>query len=63
MQLHELPNAVEHVVIFGRGTCHLLDDCGHMPKYGRVQQGWGGRREVIKLVDLIQLVDLESGEI
>ena len=39
MQLHELPNAVEHVVVFGRGARHLLDDCGHMPKYGRVQQG------------------------
>ena len=42
MQFHELSDAVEHVVVLGGGAGHLLDDRGHMPKYRRVEQGWGG---------------------
>ena len=26
VKLHELPDTVEHIVILGRGTRHLLDD-------------------------------------
>ena len=32
VKFHELPDTVEHVVIFGRGTRHLLDNGRHVTK-------------------------------
>ena len=40
VQLHELPDAVEHVVVLGGGARHLLDDGGHVAEDRGVQQGW-----------------------
>lgn len=39
VQLHKLPNIVEHVVVLGRGTRHLLNDGRHMTEDGRVEEG------------------------
>ena len=39
VQLHELPDAVEHVVVLGGGARHLLDDGGHVAEDRGVQQG------------------------
>ena len=32
VKFHELPDTVEHIVILGRGACHLLDDGRHVTK-------------------------------
>ena len=39
VKLHELPDAVEHVVVLGRGAGHLLDDGGHVSEDGGVEEG------------------------
>ena len=38
VQLHELPDVVQHVVVLGGGGRHLLDDGGHVPEDGGVQE-------------------------
>lgn len=38
VQFHKLPHVVEHLVVFGRRRCHLLDDGRHVTEDGRVQQ-------------------------
>ena len=39
VKLHELPDAVEHVVVLGGGARHLLDDGGHVSEDGGVEEG------------------------
>ena len=55
MQLHELSDTVEHVVVLGGGTRHLLDDRRNMPKYRRVQQGWKGGELLIESLVVYKL--------
>ena len=38
VQLHELPDAVEHVVVAARRAVHLLEDRRHVTEDGGVQQ-------------------------
>ncbi len=47
MQLHELSDAVEDVVVPGRGGGHLLDDGSHVTEDGRVQQGCRGTETLV----------------
>ena len=37
MKLHELPDAVQHVVVLGRGAGHLLDDGRHVTEDGGIK--------------------------
>ena len=43
MEFHKLAYTVEHVVVLGGSTGHLLDDGGHVTKDGGVQQGCAHR--------------------
>ena len=36
---HELPHAVQHLVVLGGGECHVVYDGRHVPEDGGVQQG------------------------
>ena len=38
VDLHELLDAVQHVVVPGRRRVHLLEDCRHVTEDRRVQQ-------------------------
>ena len=39
VQLHELPDVVEHLVVPGTRRVQLLHDSRHISKYGSIQKG------------------------
>ena len=45
---HELPDIVEHVVVFGGGEGHVVDDGGDVAEDGGVEQGGGDHQEKAK---------------
>ena len=39
VQDHELPHPVQHLVVLGCGQGHVVDDGGHVPEDGGVEEG------------------------
>ena len=46
MQLHKLPNTIQHVVVPGKTGVELLEYCGHIAEDQSVQESWKRRRAI-----------------